>query len=331
MAKTIPSNDSDTLVSARQVLATEISGLQQLSDSLGQSFVDAIAKIEEIKAGKGRLILSGIGKSGHVAHKIAATMASTGTPAFFVHPNEASHGDLGMITENDAVLLLSNSGENAELSDMIAYTRRFRIPLIAITSNPDSTLARHSDIPLLIPKAKEACGIGMAPTTSTTIMLALGDALAVVLLEKMGLTREDFSIFHPGGKLGQRLKKAEDLMLQPGELPLVHQDTLMSDVIVAMAEKNVGSAIVVAEDGTLEGIITDGDLKRFMGPDILGKKASEIMGREPKTITPDTLAAEAVDIMLNRFKSPITSLIITEDGRLIGLLRIQECLKAGIV
>ena len=197
----------NTIVDAgHRIIQTEAEGLKLLSQSLDENFEKTILEIENIKEkGTGRLIVSGIGKSGHIAHKIAATMASTGTPAFFVHPNEASHGDLGMITENDAILLLSNSGENSELSDMIAYAKRFDITLIAMTGNPEGSLAKHADITLLLPKAKEACSIGMAPTTSTTMMIALGDALAITLLERMGLTKEDFSIFHPGGKLGQRL------------------------------------------------------------------------------------------------------------------------------
>ena len=233
-------------------METEIEGLKALSEGIDGSFDKAINMISEMKdLKKGRLILSGIGKSGHVATKIAATMASTGTPSFFVHPNEASHGDLGMITEDDIVLLLSNSGESAELSDIIAYTRRFNISLIAMTSNPNGALAKHSDIALVIPKSKEACSIGMAPTTSTTMMLALGDALAVTLLDIMGLTREHFSQFHPGGKLGQKLKKVEDLMLPLEELPRVAPDLTMDKVIVVMAEKNIGSAIITDGDGTV--------------------------------------------------------------------------------
>ena len=321
----------DTLESARRILDIEAEGLKALSESIDVSFDKAISLISKMKSRKnGRLILSGIGKSGHIATKIAATMASTGTPSFFVHPNEASHGDLGMITEEDIVLLLSNSGENSELSDIIAYTRRFNITLIAMTSNPNSALAKHSDLALLIPKAKEACSIGMAPTTSTTMMLALGDALAVTLLEMMGLTKEDFSQFHPGGKLGQKLKKVEDLMLPVGELPCVSPTMTMDEVIVVMAEKNIGSAIITAEDKTVFGIITDGDLKRFMGPDFLTLTAENVMSTNPKSIKPDALAAEGLDIMMNHFKTPITSLIVTEEGKLCGLLRIQQCLQAGI-
>lgn len=326
--------DIDLIASAKRTLECEIRGLQQLSENLTDSYTEAVEKIFNLQEGKnsGRLILSGIGKSGHVANKISATMASTGTPAFYVHANEASHGDLGMITENDAVLLLSNSGENAELSDIIAYTRRFGITLIAITSNLESSLGKHADIPLIIPNAEEACGIGMAPTTSTTMMMALGDALAVSLLNKRGLTREDFSVFHPGGKLGQKLKLVSDLMVEKDELALLSDDMPMDKAIVAMVEKNIGSAIIVDDGDRILGIITDGDIKRIMGPQFMTLNTGDVMSKNPKSIRSDILAAEALDIMLNRFKSPITSLIVTNDQeKVVGLLRVQECLKAGIV
>lgn len=327
------SDQNDSLKIAREALAVEIDGLRQLSDSLNDSFTQAVDAIFALKSqtGNGRLIVSGIGKSGHVANKIAATMASTGTPAFFVHPNEASHGDLGMITENDVVLLLSNSGENAELSDIIAYTQRFGITLIGMTSRPDSSLGKHADIPLIIPRAKEACGIGMAPTTSTTMMIALGDALAVTLLKKNGLTKEDFSVFHPGGKLGQKLKRVDDLMLKMGEFPCLTGDTTMDEIVIAMVEKNVGSCIIIDEKSHVLGIITDGDIKRIMGPEMSKTKAADVMSSNPKSVQPDALAVEGMDIMLNRFKTPITSLVVTNtEQEIVGMLRIQECLKAGL-
>ena len=317
--------------SAKTIIQTEAEGLLLLKDSIDESFEKAINVIDEMKAKQqGRLIISGMGKSGHIATKLAATMASTGTPAFFVHPGEASHGDLGMITEHDIVMLLSNSGENAEMSDMIAYTRRFGIPLIGMTSNPDSALAQHSDIVLLVPKAKEACAIGMAPTTSTTMMIALGDAVAITLLETSGMTKEDFKVFHPGGKLGQKLKKVSDLMMAEQDLPLIAKDTTMDQVLLTMTEKNLGSAIIIDENQHLIGIITDGDLKRHMNPSLLTKPASELMSTNPKTIAPESLAAEGLDIMLNHFDNPITSLIVTDNDKVVGMLRIQECLQAGI-
>lgn len=322
------------IAGAKKTLECEIQGLKQMADSLNDSYTNAVKEIFTLQDGKntGRLILSGIGKSGHIANKIAATMASTGTPAFYVHPNEASHGDLGMITDNDAVLLLSNSGENSELSDIIAYTRRFGITLIALTSNPDSTLAKHADIPLIIPKAKEACGIGMAPTTSTTMMLAMGDALAVSLLNLRGLTKEDFSVFHPGGKLGQKLKHVSDLMLGKEELALLKDNIPMDQAIITMVEKNIGSAIIIDDKEKVLGIITDGDIKRIMGPELASMTTGDVMSKNPKSIRPDILAAEGLDIMLNKFGSPITSLLVTdEQERIVGLLRVQECLKAGIV
>ncbi len=323
----------DDIAAARRVLNTEIAGLTALAAALDKSFIAAVDAIHTMKsAQKGRLIISGIGKSGHVSRKIAATMASTGTPCHFVHANEASHGDLGMISPHDAVLLLSNSGENSELSDLIAFTRRFAIPLIALTSNAGSTLAKHADIVLAMPKMPEACPNGLAPTTSTTMMLALGDALAVALLERMGLTAEQFRVFHPGGKLGAKLKKVTDLMLQGDELPLVHDTATMETALLAMTAKNLGSAIVVDNAGRLQGFITDGDLKRHMATDLLAQPVTSIMSRTPKTITPDTLLAEAVDIMVNRQGGlTITSLLVIDaDRTVMGLIRIQECLKAGV-
>lgn len=316
----------------KRVLQTEVEGLKALHDSINGEFSTAVAVINSMKQTRhGRLIVAGIGKSGHVARKLAATLASTGTPSYFVHPGEASHGDLGMVTEHDVVLLLSNSGENAELSDLIHYTRRFGIPLIAMTSKPDSPLAQHADIKLLLPRVPEACPNGMAPTTSTTMMLALGDALAVALLERMGLTKEQFRVFHPGGKLGQQLLKVADIMHKGDALPMIAPDAKMDAAILMLSEKNLGVVLIVDAQGTLQGIVTDGDLKRHMAPDLLQKPVIDVMTCTPKTIEAGALAVEAMNIMTRTPGRYLTSLIaVDEDGGLAGLIRLQDCLQAGI-
>ena len=321
----------DALTSARAAILIERDGLTALAEGLDLRFVHALEKLEKALTNGGRIIVTGMGKSGHVARKIAATLASTGSPAQYVHPGEASHGDLGMITERDAVIAMSNSGEAPELSDIIAYTRRFGIPLIAITAKPASTLAQHSDVVLALPDVPEACPNGLTPTTSTTTTMALGDALAVALLERKGLTPEQYRVFHPGGKLGQRLKKVSDLMDGLGSLPIVQLETTMDKTLLVMTEKNVGCVIVENDKGKVAGLITDGDLKRHMAPGLLAQKASEIMTADPKSIAPDALAAEAVEMMLKRFKSPITSLLVMKDGQLAGLIRLQACLQAGVI
>lgn len=330
---TIDIADSD-LDYARQIINLEAKGVLKLNDILNDAFLKAIDAMESIKKNgpSGRIIVSGVGKSGHIGRKVAATLASTGTPAYYVHPGEASHGDLGMVTENDVVLMFSNSGENAELSDLIFYTRRFSIPLIAVTSNPDSTLAEHADVKLVMPKVPEACPNGMAPTTSTTMMITLGDTLALVLLKRMGLSKEQYKVFHPGGKLGQKLLTVAEMMLPREDMAIVAPETKMDKTLIVMTEKNVGSVVVESADQKVAGIITDGDLKRHMGPDLLQKTASDIMSAGPKSITPRSLAAEAIDIMLNKFAQPITSLLVVDENqKLAGIIRIQDCLKAGIV
>jgi arabinose-5-phosphate isomerase len=316
----------------RRVIDTEIEGLRALRDTINGDFSMAVAVINSMKQTRhGRLIVAGIGKSGHIARKLAATLASTGTPSYFVHPGEASHGDLGMVTEHDVVLLLSNSGENAELSDLIHYTRRFAIPLIAMTSKPESTLAQHADIKLILPHVPEACPNGMAPTTSTTMMLALGDALAVALLERMGLTKEQFRVFHPGGKLGQQLLKVADLMHKGDALPVIAPDAKMDSAILVLSEKNLGVVLIVDAGGALLGIVTDGDLKRHMSADLLQKPVTAVMTTAPKTIEAGALAVEAMNLMTRTPGRYLTSLIaIDEDGRLAGLIRLQDCLQAGI-
>lgn len=327
-------HDTDkNIQGAKRVLENEVNGLKKLSETIDESFSQAIEAISHIQkaGGRGRLIVAGIGKSGHIARKIVATLASTGTPAYFVHPGEASHGDMGMITQSDVVLMLSNSGENPELSDLIHYTRRFDIPLIAMTSNPESSLARYSDICLLLPNVPEACPNGLAPTTSTTMMLALGDAISVVLLERMGLTPEQYKVFHPGGKLGQKLIKVSEIMQKRDSLPFANIDTPMSEAILTMTEKNLGCVLVMEDNQEkLAGIITDGDLKRHMSHTLLEEKAGAIMSANPKTIDPNALAVEALDIMTKTPGRYITSLIVTDENRLVGMIRLQDCLQAGI-
>lgn len=321
------------LQSARRTLTTEIAGLTALSDSLNGEFISAISAIQTMKdGGKGRLIIAGIGKSGHVARKIAATLASTATPSYYIHPGEASHGDLGMITEHDVIILLSYSGTNAELTDMIAYAKRFGIPLIAMTGNPESALAQHSDIKLILPKIPEACPNNLAPTTSTTMMMALGDCIAIALLERAGLTAEEFRVWHPGGKLGQKLRKVSDLMVANHDLPIVAPSATMAQALICLSEKNLGSVIIAdPETKVLLGIITDGDLKRHMAPDLLQRQAGDIMSVNPRTIRETALAAEALDIMLTAAASPITSLVVVDGyNHVTGLIRIQELLKAGL-
>lgn len=315
---------SADIVSARRVLENEARALDALAASLGTEFVKAV---ETLAAVKGRVIVTGMGKSGHVARKIAATMASTGTPAFFVHPAEASHGDLGMVTGEDCVIALSNSGETSELGDIAAYSRRFAIPLVSITSRPASTLAVSADVSLVLPPIPEACPMGLAPTTSTTMMLALGDALAVALLERKSFSAADFKVFHPGGNLGQRLLKVADLMHTGDGLPAVPLDATMDQVLLVMTAKSLGCAGVVDAEGTLEGIITDGDLRRHMRSDLLSLTAREVMTTHPKAVAPNLLAAEALR-MMNEKK--ITGLFVCEAGKLVGVLHVHDCLRAGV-
>jgi arabinose-5-phosphate isomerase len=315
--------DDRDIASARFVLEQEIKGLQALHDSLNGHFKGVV---ETIFAMKGRLIVSGMGKSGHIAKKIAATCASTGTPALYVHPAEASHGDLGMITKDDVVMLLSNSGETAELHDIIAFTRRFSIPLLAMVRRPTSTLVDAADVALVLPEIPEASPTG-APTTSTTMMLALGDAIAIALLEKRGFTREDFHVFHPGGKLGKRFIRVSDLMHGGDDLPLVGPETPMQEVLITMTAKRFGCAGVVDGQNHLLGIITDGDLRRHMSSQLLEATASEVMTANPKTIKPQALAAEALAVMNGR---SITNLFVLEDNKPVGIIHVHDCLRAGV-
>lgn len=308
---------------AKNLLETEIKGLQALEDWLSQDFVDVLDVISGLK---GRLIISGMGKSGHVGKKIAATLASTGTPAFFIHPGEASHGDLGMVTSDDALMLLSNSGETAELSDLIHYAGRFDIPLIAIVRRKTSQLVDSADIALILPEVPEACRVD-APTTSTTMMMALGDAISVALLERKGFQKDDFNVFHPGGKLGAAFKKVSDLMHKTSELPLVTMDTPMADVLLEMTAKHFGCSGVIDSQGCLIGVITDGDLRRYM--DVLMKSsAHDVMTRNPVTIQSNLLASNALALMQDK---AITSLfIIDEEKKPVGILHIHDLLRSGV-
>ena len=310
------------------MLEAERAGLAELAATLDGDFTRAVAKLAEIP---GRVVVTGMGKSGHVARKIAATFASTGTPALYVHPAEASHGDLGMIVPGDAVLALSNSGETAELADLIEHARRFGIPLLAITGRERSTLALAADVVLKLPPAREACPMGLAPTTSTTMQLALGDALAVALLSRRGFSRTDFMTFHPGGKLGARLKRVRDLMHTGDALPVAPPDLPMPQALLLMTGKGFGCLCVVAADGTQAGIVTDGDLRRAMAPDLLTRRVCDVMNPRPLTASPDMLAAEAL-LTMNERKRPITTLFVLDEGRRpVGLLHVHDLLRAGVV
>lgn len=321
-----PNSAQADLRAAQRVLAVEAEGLTRLAETLDETFA---AAIDRLAAVRGRVIVSGMGKSGHVGRKIAATLASVGTPAQFVHPAEASHGDLGMITAQDTLICLSNSGETTELADLIAHAKRFAIPLIAITSRAPSTLAEASDVLLRLPTVEEACPMGLAPTTSTTMMLALGDALAVALLERKGFTPEQFRTFHPGGRLGKNLLRVRDLMHAGETLPLISQDAMMQDALIIMTAKSFGCVGVLDGVGHLIGIVTDGDLRRHMSSDLLGHSVAEIMTAKPRSIHPDAFAAEALNIM-NAPDRPITSLFVVEAHKPVGILHIHDILRAGL-
>ncbi|WP_417250158.1 KpsF/GutQ family sugar-phosphate isomerase [Celeribacter sp.] len=319
------SQSDQFLTTARRVINREAEALSLLSQHIGDAFAQAAQMVLDAK---GRVIVTGMGKSGHIARKIAATLASTGTPAHFVHPAEASHGDLGMIGRDDVVLVLSNSGETPELADLVAFTRRFKIPMIGVASNPESSLIRACDVGLILPAVEEACDQGVVPTTSTTMTLALGDALAIALMEHRAFTADNFRMLHPGGKLGARLTKVRDLMND--DMPLVSEDLPMKDTINVISEKGFGVVGVTDNEARLVGIITDGDLRRNIG-DVLRKTAREVMTRDPLTISPDALAEKAVARMDER---AITCLFVrdpAENGRPCGILKIQDCLRAGVV
>lgn len=315
------------LGSALRTLRTEADGLvalqMALGEGLGAAFAAALALI--LKA-QGRVIVTGMGKSGHVGRKIAATLASTGTPAHFVHPAEASHGDLGMIRSEDVILALSWSGETAELSDLVAYSRRYRVGLIAVTSRPESALALRADVALVLPRSEEACPNGLAPTTSTTMQMALGDAIAVALLEARGFTPEDFRAFHPGGKLGAQLRQVSDIMHKGAMLPIVAPEATVAMAVAEMGGKGFGCALVLDEAQNLAGIVTDGDLRRHLRADLMELPVSRIMTGNPKRIAPDMLLGEAIEFQ-ERHK--ITVLIVAEGRSVLGLVHYLDLLRAG--
>lgn len=316
-------NSDPACMLAGNVLHQQIEGLEALKKSLDETFVQVINILAALQ---GRVIVTGMGKSGHIARKIAATLASTGTPAYFVHPGEAGHGDLGMITKDDAVLALSNSGDTEELTPILTYCKRFSIPVIAMVRRNKSMLADAADIALVLPDVPEASAIG-APTTSTTMMMALGDAIAMVLVEKRGFSKEDFSVLHPGGNIGQQLQRVAKLMHVGDELPLVEQADSMQRVLLTMTTKRFGCAGVTDKEGELIGIITDGDLRRHLAPEMLHQMAADVMTHKPTVINPSTLAAEALAIMNTK---QITSLFITEGNAPVGIIHIHDCLRAGV-
>ena len=318
---------TDPKESALRTLDTELKGLAALRDVLAGDMAGAFEEaVETIADIGGRVIVTGMGKSGHVAAKIAATLASTGTPAFFVHPSEANHGDLGMIARDDVIVALSRSGEAMELGGTLAYAKRFGIPLIGMTADPKSTLGRHANIILALPNEGEACPHNLAPTTSAIMQLSLGDALAIALLERRSFSASDFSIFHPGGKLGAQLSVVSDVMHTGDELPLVQSGTQMTEAIIQISAKGFG-CVGVMQDDQLIGIVTDGDLRRHLSTSLLGEVVDDIMTADPQTIAPDLLAAAALDILNRR---AITTLMVTEAGRPVGIVHLHDLLRVGV-
>jgi arabinose-5-phosphate isomerase len=333
MAKSNPLNDQSAdhaalIASAVRTLDLEAEGLRALSaalrDGLGSAF---LAAINLIRAAKGRVIVTGMGKSGHIARKIAATLASTGTPAFFVHAGDAGHGDLGMIADGDVLMALSWSGETTELKNLIEYSRRFRVGLIAVTAAANSTLGKAADVTLALPDAREACPHNLAPTTSSLMQLALGDALSIALLESRGFTASDFGVLHPAGRLGAMLKFAGDIMHDGKAMPLAPLGTRMSEAVVEMSSKGLGCVGIIDAHGMLVGIITDGDLRRHMRPNLLDAKVDDVMTRNPKVVRADQLASEVLEILNS---SKITALFVAEGRKPVGLLHMHDLLRAGV-
>jgi arabinose-5-phosphate isomerase len=316
---------TDPLAIARDVLAQEIKGLESLKTTLGEDFACAVALLN---CATGRVVVTGMGKSGHVARKIAATFASTGTPALFVHPAEASHGDLGMISADDVILALSKSGETAELGDLLAHAARFTIPIVAITGEANSTLAKAAVVTLILPEADEACGQTFAPTTSTTMMMALGDALAVALLRERGFTAGDFQGFHPGGRLGAALRRASDLMHRVDALPLTAEETAMPEVVKIISTGGFGCVGVVDGNGHLKGVITDGDIRRQFDKIAQNRLARDVMTEEPRTAAPDTLAG---DVLAHMSRNKITAIFVVENEKPVGIIHVHDCLSIGVL
>ncbi len=318
-------NQTSHIETGKRVVDQEAASLEKLRETIGEDFSQAV---DLILSAKGRLIISGMGKSGHIARKIAATFASTGTPAHFVHPAEASHGDLGMLAKGDVALVLSNSGETPELVDVVAHTRRFQIPLIGVASNPDSSLIKQSDVALILPKTTEACRTGIVPTVSTTMTLALGDALAIALMEHRDFTPENFREFHPGGKLGSHLTKVRDLMHLANDVPLTSASSDMSETLREISAKGFGIVGIIDNNAHLSGVITDGDLRRNLDG-LMEMRADDIMTKSPRTVAPTALAEEAVAIMNEK---QITCLFVVDpsDNKVAGILHIHDCLRAGI-
>ena len=312
---------------AKQTIDREIEALKAMEGSLDETLTKVLDVLQNTK---GRVIVTGMGKSGHIACKIAATMASTGTPAFFLHPGEASHGDLGMITQGDTVIAISNSGESRELGDIIFYCRRFSIPLVGITKNPDSTLAQGSDFVLHLPTNREACPIGLAPMSSTTATLVMGDVLAAALMVRRGFTEEDFKIRHPGGKLGSILRHVSDVMHTGDEMPLVSDKALMEEALLVMTSKRLGCVGILDDAGKLTGMITDGDLRRWMSPHLTTEKVVDVMTKNPRTTKANTLIAEAVNIMNNTGRGITNMFVVDENNKPVGIIHIHDCLRAGV-
>lgn len=322
-----PLDRQASIASALRTVATEQAGVEALAEALENGLAAPFAQAVEMISGiEGRLIVTGVGKSGHIGSKIAATLASTGTPAFFVHPAEANHGDLGMIARDDAIIAMSWSGESKELMGIVAYSRRFSIPLIAVTAGETSALARAADVVLLLPRAPEACPHGLAPTTSTLLQLVMGDALAIALLEARGFTPDHFRTFHPGGQLGANLTQIREIMHVGDRLPLVVAGTGMQDAILELSRKGFGCVAITDVDGALVGIITDGDIRRHIGSNLLAMTVDQVMTRGPKTATPDTLVATALQTINN---SAITSLMVVEGRKPVGLIHLHDLLRIG--
>ena len=316
------------MLSAIKTIDSEIAALNELKNTINpESLTEALNLMQAATLRKGKIIVTGMGKSGHIARKISASLASTGTPSFFVHPAEASHGDLGMITEDDVVLAISNSGESRELLDILNYCKRFGITLISITKNPESSLGKAGNVVLVLPQNGEACPLGLAPTNSTTATLVLGDILTVGLIERNGFSKEDFNERHPGGKLGAILKHVSDLMHTGAEMPILEENANMQAVLLEMTSKRLGCVGFINNIGELTGILTDGDLRRCLSADILNSKASDLMTRNPKTISPDAMTAEALKLMHDK---KITNLFVLKDKKPIGVIHIHDLLNNGV-